>query len=76
MAVLTPAEQATLRTEMLAGDTPGTKVKADFIAAFQEIEDWFEANRADLGTAITGSWTSPQKKRLVKFWLRYKFGVE
>ncbi len=50
-------------------------------AAFQAIEDWFEANRASLITAIDDATSpvtlsNPRKKRLVAAYLEYKTGKE
>jgi hypothetical protein len=74
MALLTASQSADLRRAVQGDggpllDTP----KPTLDAAFQNIEDWFEANRAALGAAITGGFTAPQKLRLVKAWLLQKF---
>ncbi len=79
MAVLTPIERAELRRFVAAEFGTVTYVKAQIDAAMQAIEDWFEANRASLGTAINAAtqpdftFTNPQKVLLVKYWLRQKF---
>lgn len=76
MATLTPTEQDELRRHVAGDGYAGAKTKPDFTAAFQSIENWFEANRAALATAIVGTWTVSQKKALVKHWLLQKFGRE
>jgi hypothetical protein len=48
-------------------------------AGLDAIEDWFEANRANISAAIDASgfsFTGPQKLAMVKFWLWNKFGRE
>ena len=50
-------------------------------AGLQAIEDWFEANRVSLNTAISTATaplvlTGAQKVALVKAWLDYKMGAE
>ena len=82
MAILTPEQLAEVRREF-AGAVPITCNKPQINAALQAIEDWFEANRASLGTAIDTAtvplgktFTNPEKKQAVKFWLRQKFGRE
>ncbi len=81
MAVLTPAQLAEMRRSLEKDDTLGavnfTKVEAN--QALQAIEDWWEANRANLNTAINTA-TSPfvftvaQKKLIGRYWLWHKFG--
>lgn len=75
MAVLTPNQLAELR-QAVAPSLPGTVTKPTINQALQDIEDWFEANRAVLGAAITGGFTANQKRQLVKSWLLQKFGRE
>lgn len=75
MAILEATELAKLRRDFAEG-VAVTYTKPQINAALQQIEDWFEANRASLGAAITGGWTANQKRRLVKFWLRQKFERE
>jgi hypothetical protein len=77
MAVLTSGELAELRQLASTIKVPVTWDKATVNAALQAIEDWFEANRASLGSAIEtaapGVFTNTEKKGLVKYWLRQKF---
>lgn len=80
MAVLTADQLAELRRENAAVVGTVTYTKPVINAGLQAIEDWFEANRAGLGAAIEaaapGAFNAAGKKRLVKFWLRSKFGRE
>lgn len=80
MAVLTTSELSALRREVAAEGGAVDYTKPTINAALQAIEDWFEANRANLGAAVEaaapGSFNAAAKKRLVKFWLRQKFGRE
>ncbi len=79
MASLTPDQLAQLRRNACSTDnTISAATKPVLNAALQSIEDWFEANRASLSTAINAA-TSPitltaaQKRTLVMYWLRQKF---
>lgn len=81
MAVLTPEELADLRRRVRrsVGDVSWTKPQIN--AALQAIEDWFELNRTLIVAAIdTASnpftFTGPQKKALVAYWMLQKFGRE
>ncbi len=83
MAILSAPEQAELRRQ-IAAELPAVDfTKPQVNAAFQAIEDWFEANRASLSTAINAAtvpagytFTAAQKRILVAYWLRQKFGRE
>lgn len=79
MAILAATPLAELRQAVASGLVV-TWTKPIINTALQAIEDWFEANRASLGTAIEavapGAFTNPQKKKLVAYWLSYKFGQE
>ena len=75
MAVLNAGQLAELRQKVAAA-LPVLWTKPTINAALQDIEDWFEANRASLGAAISGGFTAPQKARLVKVWLLQKYGRE
>ena len=75
MAILSALQLAALRRDV-ATALPVVWDKPTVNTAYQNIEDWFEANRASLGAAITGGFTAPQKKQLVKAWLLQKFGRE
>lgn len=77
MAILTNDQLGDLRRGTEMDRTPLTHTKTQVNAAFQAIEDRFEAVRASFGTAIEtaapGVFSGPQKIALVKFWLRSKF---
>lgn len=75
MATLSEPQLATLRAGFQAKLAMNT-TKPVLNTAFQEIEDWFEANRSSLGAAITGPFTAGQKRALLAFWLHQKFGRE
>jgi len=78
--VLTAIQLAAIRQDFVATLTIINKTKPQINVALQAIEDWFEANRVSLGTAIEaavpGQFTGAQKLKLVKFWLRSKFDRE
>ncbi len=81
MALLSQMELADLRRNVRrsAGDVSWTKPQIN--AAVQAIEDWFVQNRSSLVTAIntaTGPFlfTGAQKKALVGYWMKQKFGRE
>ena len=81
MAILTDTEKAELRQELARGAATVDYDKPTVNAALQAIEDWFEANRAAIASAINTAttpfvFTGGQKKRLVAFWLRQKFRRE
>lgn len=80
MAILLPHELTDLR-QPVARDQLVDYTKAQANAALQAIEDWFEANRAALGTAINTAtapyvFTPAMKRRMVAHWCRQKFGRE
>lgn len=81
MAVLLPNELAELRQRAAGGQVVVDYTKPTINAALQAIEDWVEANRAALGTAINTT-TAPyvfspaMKKRLFAHWCRQKFRRE
>lgn len=80
MAVLTPAQLAPSRQDFVSTLAAPTFTKTPINAALQAIEDWFESNRAAIGSAIEtaapGAFTNAQKTKLVKFYLSYKLGLE
>lgn len=81
MAQLTADELAAIRRECAAFGLTVNYTKAQINAAIQAIEDWFEANRAGISTAINAATTplvltAQQKKIIGAFWLLYKFGKE
>jgi hypothetical protein len=81
MAVLTPTQLDKIRQEVCRNVTDVNFTKPQINAAIQAVEDWFEANRPAISTAINTA-TSPlvltvaQKKQVVAYWLLYKFDVE
>lgn len=86
MAALTTSEKADLRNGVerscVANAVPIAYTKAQIDAAFQAIEDVWESNalKNAISNAIEGAasgvFTVAQKKRLVAYWLRQKFGRE
>ena len=76
MAVLNTQQLVKMRQMVQREDLPIDYVKTQLNTALQNIEDWFEANRTALGTAIGGTFTGQQKKAFVKSWLFSKFGRE
>jgi hypothetical protein len=80
MAVMTSDELVEIRRECAVGETV-TWDKATINIALQAIEDWFEANKADLVGAINTAtspfvFSNPQKKKLIAYWLKQKFRRE
>ena len=79
MAILTVQELRQIRNKMeKAGNSGYTKPEIN--DAIQAIEDWYEANRSEISTAIDAatpfSFTNPQKKLLGAYWLGQKMGRE
>lgn len=83
MATLTATQLAQLRCEFVRrlGDVTIDFDKPIINAAFQAIEDWYEANKAQISTDIDEA-TAPyvfsgqQKKLLGAYWLLQKSGRE
>jgi hypothetical protein len=77
MPTLTPTELTDLRRELAAGVSVVRWTKPQVNAVTQALEDWFEANRPALGTAMEaaapGVFTTAQKRALVTAWLEQKF---
>ncbi len=63
---------------MQAESTPLTK--AEFKAAFQAVEDWYESERAtvkgNIDTAVGRTITNALAKKIGKQWMNWKWGVE
>lgn len=81
MAVLNTTQLEELRRHLETSGIAVTYTKVQVNAALQAIEDWFEANRTSLSTAINAgtapfTFTGAQKVKLVKFWLLQKAGRE
>jgi hypothetical protein len=76
MAVLTTEQLAPIRRNAAEEIAPRW-TKPQINAGLQAIEDWFEANRLALGSAIEtaapGVFNATQKRLLVKCWLLSKF---
>ena len=72
MATLSTAELAELRNQVQGAHYRPDITKPQLNLAFQQVEDWFEANRASLAAAITGPFTATQKRQLGTYWLRQK----
>lgn len=77
MAVLTQQQLVPIRRFVAKAVGAPRYTKPQINAAAQAVEDWFEANRAALGTAIEtaapGMFNTAQKKQLVAAWLSSKF---
>lgn len=87
MGVLDPTQLTEMRQgcakAMATGSLPIDYDKPKINAALQAVEDWFEkpAVKADLSSDIDAAttpfvFTGPQKKRLVAYWIKQKFGRE
>lgn len=77
MAILISDELAELRRECAVGEVAIWN-KTEINVALQSIEDWFEANKANLSITINTAttpfiFTAAQKKKLIAYWLRQKF---
>jgi hypothetical protein len=79
---LSAQDKVEIRQECARVLSPVTWSKSDINDALDAIEAWFDlpAVQSDLSAKIdagtTFSFTAPQKKQLVKFWLRNRFGRE
>lgn len=83
MATLTATQLAQLRREFVRklGDITIDFDKPIVNAAFQAIEDWYEANKGQISTDINTAtapyvFTGQQKKLLGVYWLLQKSGRE
>ncbi len=82
MAILTSTQLAELRRRLARGSATQDWVKSDINSALQSVEDWFETNKASLITAVDDAtepgftFSSPQKKALIAYWLLQKAGRE
>ncbi len=81
MAVLSAEELAELRRRVRTSVGNVTWTKPQINAAVQATENWFEANRSSLVSAIDTatsphSFTGAQKKALVAYWMLQKFARE
>ena len=65
MAILTPAQLATARREVV-GDTAATVTKPTLNTAIQQVEDALPTAFATLTGAITGGWTLAQKRKIAR----------
>lgn len=87
MAVLTADDYRALRDSIYRAGfgkeelkaRPGLPSKAQLLAAFQSIEDFFEANRTVLktgiDTAIGFTTTAALARKIVLTWLIWKVGI-
>jgi hypothetical protein len=81
MAVLNVTDLATLRQRVASNEAVDfTKPQVNVL--FQAAEDWFEANKAGLisamsaaGTAAGKTFTQAQLRRAATAWLAYKFAA-
>ena len=81
MAILTLKQLADIRQSCYKGAPAVDYDKTQINAMLQAVEDWFEANRNSLNTAINTAtapkvFTIAQKKRAVAYWLEQKFQTE
>jgi hypothetical protein len=82
MSVLTSSQLAEIRRAIIRKfGEPINMSKPRVNAAFQAIEDWFEANKAAGSAAIDAAtapdtFTGAQKKILFAVWLLQKYGRE
>lgn len=81
MAVLTANELVEIRKQVASSLSEVAYNKATINASLQAVEDWFEANRASIASAIDTAaspfaFTASQKKKLVAYWLLQKFKRE
>lgn len=83
MATLTAIQLAEMRQRFVRklGDVAVDFSKPIVNAAFQAIEDWYEANKAQISTDIDAAtapymFTAQQKKWLGAYWLLQKSGRE
>lgn len=78
MATLNSSELVELRQEMARQATTVTWSKGQINVALQAVEDQFEADKGRytgaIETAAPGVFNLAQKKDIVRFWLRQKFG--
>lgn len=82
MAILTATELNRMQRRC-ESTMPVTYTKPQINPVVQAVEDWFEANRASLNTALTAAattagitLTAAQKKAIVAFYLELKFEKE
>lgn len=80
MATLTNPQLADLRQRFVAawGDAAIDFDKPTINAAFQAIEDWYQANKADVAAAVNTatlpySFTAAEKKWLVAMYFYFRF---
>ncbi len=82
MAVLTSVALASMRRSLIRNWTTAIDFpKPTINAAFQEIEDWYVSNQVSLSASVDTvtspkAYTNPEKRKILKAWLEYKFGVE
>lgn len=81
MAILTSIELAEVRQNITINTAIIDYTKSVANAAVQAIEDFMEANRAAIGTAINTAtapyvFTPAMKKKLFAYWCRQKFSRE
>ena len=76
MAILTSKNLAEIRKRLSKIASSPDYTKEEINDALQATEDWFEANRASLSSAIdvgtAHSFTNPEKKFIVAYWLLQK----
>jgi len=86
MATITDAQSALLRQflhaecfNLMEAESPYL-TKAQYKAALQAIDDWWEANRinlkASMDSAIGQTISNSLAKKIGKYWMREKWGLE
>lgn len=80
MTVLTALEKQKVRNAC-SETLQVNYTKIDLNNAVQGVEDWFEANKTSLNTAINTAtdpfvFTAAQKKKIVAEWANYKFNKD
>ena len=80
MAVLTSAELVSLRKASERDRLPHSHDKPEVHAAFQALEDWYQAHKADAGarieTVAPGKFDNTQKKKLGKHYFSHRFRTD
>ncbi len=77
---MTPTELTKLRQHVARGQTGINYDKTQIDTALEAVDDWFETKRSELNslleTSAPGIFSTPVKKKIIKFWLQHKYGKE
>lgn len=80
MAILTAAELQKLRNASERDRLPHSHSKLEVHTAFQALEDWYQAHKADAASRIEiaapGVFNNTQKKKLGKHYFSHRFRVD